>query len=196
MTATNIYTTTEIETTGKTTASRKGQPKPESELRAAARRKGLTMGELADRMGISPRYLSQISTGKRPWNPATKEKVMEVLGEVPGQGVVYRQGGHVSGETTCIRERAREMGMSMGELAEKAGVSRSFMSEVARGRRNMGVKVQQRVEALLQAPAQAAPATSPPSTAAPCGTAWKPTASPRTRRQGGPESAPPTSTRS
>ena len=174
MTARNTYqTTTEIETTGKaitdsktatgknTTASSKGQGKPESELRAAARRHGLTLGELADKMGISYRYLSQLSTGNRPWNPAMKEKVMAVLGEVPGQGVVYRQGGRVSGETTCIRERAREMGMSMGELAEKAGVSRSFMSEVARGRRNMGVKVQQRVEALLQAPAQAAPARKP-----------------------------------
>ncbi len=35
------------------------------------------------------------------------------------------------------------------------------MSEVARGKRNMGVKVQQRVEALLQAPAQAVPAQKP-----------------------------------
>ena len=153
--------TTEKATTGKTTASKPGQRKPESELRAAARRHGLTLGELADKMGISHRYLSQISTGNRPWSPAMKEKVMAVLGEVPGQGVVYRQGGHVGGETTCIRERAREMGLSMGELAEKAGVSRSFMSEVARGRRNMGVKVQQRVEALLQAPAQAGPAQKP-----------------------------------
>ena len=174
MTARNTYqTSTEIDTTGKvitdsktatgkkSTASNKGQRKPESELRSAARRKGLTLGELAEKMGISYRYLSQLSNGHRPWSPAMREKVMAVLGEIPGQGVVYRQGGRVSGETTCIRERAREMGMSMGELAEKAGVSRSFMSEVARGRRNMGVKVQQRVEALLQAPAQAAPARKP-----------------------------------
>ena len=86
---------------------------------------------------------------------------MAVLGEVPGQGVVYRQGGYVSGESTCIRERAREMGLSMNQLAEKAGVSKGYMSDVSRGRRNMGVKVQQRVEALLQAPAQAAPAQKP-----------------------------------
>ena len=50
---------------------------------------------------------------------------MAVLGEVPGQGVVYRQGGYVSGESNCIRERAREMGMSMGELAERAGAPRA-----------------------------------------------------------------------
>ena len=135
--------------------------KPESELRAAARRHGLTMQELADRMGVSTRYLSQVGNGHRPWSPMMRERVLAVLGEVPGQGVVYRQGGYVSGETTCIRERAREMGMSMNQLAEKAGVSSGYLSDVSRGRRNMGVKVQRRVEALLQAPAQAAPAQKP-----------------------------------
>ena len=139
------------------------------------------MQELADRMGISHRYLSMLSTRKVSWSAAMKQKVMAVLGEVPGQGVVYRQGGYVSGESTCIRERAREMGMSMNDLAEKAGVSSGYLSDVSRGRRNMGVKVQQRVEALLQAPAQAAPAQNPKSIAAPCGTAWTPTAFPRTR---------------
>lgn len=145
----------------KKAAANNGQGKPESELRAAARRHGLTMKELADRMGISHRYLSMLSTGKVPWSQAMKQKVMAVLGEVPGQGVVYRQGGLVSGETTCIRERAREMGMSMNQLAETAGVSKGYLSDVSRGRRNMGVKAQQRVEALLQAPAQAAPARKP-----------------------------------
>ncbi len=159
MTATNTNRTNSTTTTKqKTTASRKSQRKPESELRAAARRHGLTMGELADRMGISTRYLSMLSTGKRAWSPALREKVIAVLGEVPGQGVVYRQGGYVGGESTCIRERAREMGLSMGELAEQAGVSKNYISDVSRGKRNMGVKVQRRVEALLQAPAQAAPA--------------------------------------
>ena len=156
---TSIQQTTTQQTA--TSASRNGQGKLETELRAAARRHGLTMKELADRMGISTRYLSMLSTGKVSWSPAMKEKVMDVLGEIPGQGVVYRQGGYVSGETTCIRERAREMGLSMNQLAEKAGVSKGYMSDVSRGRRNMGVKVQQRVEALLQAPAQAAPAQKP-----------------------------------
>ena len=36
-----------------------------------------------------------------------RERATAVLGEVPGQGVVYRQGGLVQGESTCIRERAR-----------------------------------------------------------------------------------------
>ena len=41
-------------------------------------------------------------------------------------------------------------------------MSSGYLSDVSRGRRNMGVKVQRRVEALLQAPAQAAPAQNGP----------------------------------
>ena len=52
-----------------------------------------------------------------------QEKAQAVLGEVPGQGIVYRQGGAVSGESSYIRERARELGMSMQDLAERVGVS-------------------------------------------------------------------------
>ena len=130
----------------------------ESELRAAARRRGLTMKELAVRMGVSASYLSQIANGRRPWTPKMREKATAVLGEVPGQGTVYRQGGVVHGESSFIRERARTLGMSMQDLADRVGVSYGYMSQVARGHSNMGVKVQARVESALQAPAKVAPA--------------------------------------
>ncbi len=131
----------------------------ESELRAAARRRGVTMKELAALMGVSAGYLSQVANGHRPWTPKMREKVMATLGEVPGQGTVYRRGGvAVSSESSYIRERAREMGMTMRELADHAEVSYGYITQVARGRQNMGVKVQARVESALQAPAKVAPA--------------------------------------
>ena len=130
----------------------------ESELRAAARRRGLTMKELAVKMGVSAGYLSQIANGGRPWTPKMREKVAAVLGEVPGQGIVYRQGGVVTGESSFIREHARTLGMTMHDLAGRAGVSYSYMTQVARGRQSMGVKVQARVESALKAPAKVAPA--------------------------------------
>ena len=83
---------------------------------------------------------------------------MAVLGEVPGQGVVYRQGGLVEGESTCIRERARELGLSQKDLAQRVGVSVGYMSEVARGRKNMGPELQARVEKVLGGPVEIAPA--------------------------------------
>ena len=72
------------------------QGKPESELRAAARRHGLTLKELAAQMGVNKGHLCSVANGHRPWTPYLREKVLAVLGEVPGQGVVYRQGGPVT----------------------------------------------------------------------------------------------------
>ena len=138
-----------------------GRGKPESELRAAARRKGLTLKELADKMGVSYGYVSQISSGSRSWTPMLRERAMAVLGEVPGQGVVYRQGGVITGETTCIRERAREVGLSMGALADLVGVSRSYLSMASRGKRHFSPGVQARVEAVLEAPATVEAAQCP-----------------------------------
>ena len=132
--------------------------KPESELRAAARRHGLNLKELADRMGVNYGYLSSVASGRRPWTPLLRERATAVLGEVPGQGVVYRQGGLVQGESTCIRERARELGMSQKDLAHRVGVSVGYMSEVARGRKNMSPAVQTRVESVLGGPVKVGPA--------------------------------------
>ena len=133
--------------------------KPESELRAAARRHGLNLKELADRMGVNYGYLSSVASGRRPWSPMLRERATAVLGEVPGQGIVYRQGGLVQGESTCIRERARELGMTQKDLAQRVGVSVGYMSEVARGRKNMGPAVQALVESVLGGPVKIAPAS-------------------------------------
>ena len=132
--------------------------KPESELRAAARRHGLNLKELADRMGVNYGYLSSVASGRRPWTPLLRERATAVLGEVPGPGIVYRQGGLVQGESTCIRERARELGMTQKDLAQRVGVSVGYMSEVARGRKNMSPAVQARVEKVLGSPVKVGPA--------------------------------------
>ena len=133
--------------------------KPESELRAAARRHGLNLKELAVKMGVDYGYLSSVASGRRPWTPLLRERATAVLGEVPGQGVVYRQGGLVEGESTCIRERARALGLTQKELAHRVGVSVGYMSEVARGRKNMGPEVQARFEKALGGPVEIAPAS-------------------------------------
>ncbi len=152
----NTVQTTEMQAGAAAQGRTKG--KPESELRAAARRHGLNLKELADRMGVNYGYLSSVASGRRPWTPLLRERAMAVLGEVPGQGVVYRQGGLVEGESTCIRERARELGMSQKDLPQRVGVSVGYMSEVARGRRNMSPAVQARVESVLGGPVKVGPA--------------------------------------
>ena len=173
-----------------------GTGKPESALRAAARRHGLTLKQLAARMGVSYGYLSSVSAGRRPWSPMLRERVAAVLGEVPGTGVVYRQGGLVKGESSYIRERAREMGMGMKGLAKYAGLSPSYMTQVSRGQRNMSPAVQARVEARWMLRPGLNPPTSLESIAGRCGTGWMPTGSARTRSHGWPASAPVISPRS
>ena len=79
------------------------QGKPESELRAAARKHGLTLKQLADRMDVNYSHLCSVANGRRPWTPVLREKAMAVLGEVPGQGIVYRQGGLV--QQLCCMSR-------------------------------------------------------------------------------------------
>ena len=156
-TTTNRTKTTETEVTADA-ASGEHKGRPESELRAAARKRGLTVKELAALMGVSASHLSQVGTGKKPWTPNLREKAMAVLGEVPGQGIVYRQGGEVTSESSFIREQAREMGMSMLELSNRSGVSYGYLTQIARGRRNMGVKAQAQIESALGVAARVAPA--------------------------------------
>ena len=130
----------------------------ETQLRTAARRRGLTMRELAAELGVTPGYLSMLGSGQRKWTAKMREKATAVLGEAPGEGVVYRQKEVVAGESTFIRERARALGMSIKDLAEKVGVTSGYITAVSRGRRRMSVKVQTRVEAVLESEAAVAPA--------------------------------------
>ena len=136
--------------------------KPESELRAAARGKGLALKELAHLMDVSYNYLSQVSSGRRPWTPMLRERAEAVLGEVPGTGVVYRQGGVVrGGESSYIRERAREKGLSMEKLADLVGLSRGYLTQASRGERCLSPSAQARVEEVLEAPVKVEAAQLP-----------------------------------
>ena len=143
-------------------AKEQGKGKAESELQAAARRHGLTLKQLAARMGVNYSHLCSVANGRRPWTPMLRERAMAVLGEVPGQGVVYSQGGVIQGgESTYIRERARERGLSMGELADLVGLSRGYLTQASRGERCLSPSAQARVENVLEAPVKVEPAQLP-----------------------------------
>ena len=111
----------------------------ETALRAAARERGFTMGKLAERMGTTPGYLYQIAAGQKPWTATMRELAVAVLGHVPCQGTVYKQNEVVSGGSSYIRERAREVGLSMRDLAAQAGVSYPYLVRASRGHRALGV---------------------------------------------------------
>jgi len=140
----------EAKTQSRTATRGQKRGKAESELRAAARRHGYTLKELAHLMGVNYSHLCSVANGRRSWTPDLREKVAAALGEALGQEVVYRQGGLEQAKSSHIRERAREVGLSMGELADRVGVSRSYLSRASRGKQSLGPKIQALVEAELQ----------------------------------------------
>ena len=125
----------------------------ESCLAAAARERGLTIGELAILMGVTPSHLSQVARGNKPLTPNMRAKIEAVLGEVPPQGIIHRQGGAIrGGRTTYVRELAREQGLTLRQVADRAGISYGYLVQASRGHRNLSPKVEKQVEAVLQAP--------------------------------------------
>ena len=121
----------------------------------------MTMKDLAERTGVSYSYMTQVARGRKHMGVKVQARVEAAL-NTPAKIAPAQCANHptsvVNGESSYIRERARELGMSMRELADRVGVSHSYMSMVARGRQSMGVKVQTRVEAALEAPVRIAPA--------------------------------------
>ena len=81
-----------------------------------------------------------------------------VLGDLPAQGYVELREVAVGGESSRICERARKPGMTMKDLAERAGVTYGYMVQASRGPRTTGPKVRARVESALQGPAEVSPA--------------------------------------
>ena len=125
----------------------------ESHLTVAARERGLNIKELAALMGVGPSHLSQVARGRKTLTAYMRGKIEAVLGWVPPQGIVHRQGGVVQGgESTYLRERAREQGMTLRQVAERTGLTYGYVVQVSRGQRNLSPAAQARMESVLDAP--------------------------------------------
>ena len=121
----------------------------------------MTMKEVADRAGVSYGYLTHAARGHQNMGvkvQARVESVLQAPAKIAPATCANRPASVVSGQSSYVRERARALGMSMRELAERVGVSASHMSMVSRGRRSMGVRVQALVVAALEAQATVASA--------------------------------------
>ena len=125
----------------------------ESHLTVAARERGLNIKELAALMGVGPSHLSQVARGMKTLTPYMRARIEAVLGWVPPQGVVHRRGGVVKGgESTYLRERARERGLTLRQVADRTGLTYKYVVQVSRGQRNLSPSAQARMETVLDAP--------------------------------------------
>ena len=127
----------------------------ESHLSVAARERGLNIKELAALMGVGPSHLSQVARGRKPLTPYVRARIETVLGWVPPQGIVHRQGGVVhGGPSTYLRERAREKGLTLRQVADRTGLTYGYVVQVSRGQRNLSPAAQARMETVLDAPVE------------------------------------------
>ena len=120
-----------------------------------AREKGLTQKDLAERVGVSAGYMSDVCRGRRNMSPAVQAKVESVLDApvvIAPALCANRRGGPVRGESTYIREQARERGLTLRQVADRTGLSYGYVVQASRGHRNLSPAAQAKMESVLEAP--------------------------------------------
>ena len=134
-------------------------------IRERARERGLSLKALAGLVGVSAGYMSDVCRGRRNMSPPVQARVEAALGapvEIAPARCANRQGGVVTGgESTYLRERARERGMTLRQVAERTGLTYGYVVQVSRGQRNLSPAAQARMESVLEAPVKIESAQPP-----------------------------------
>jgi transcriptional regulator with XRE-family HTH domain len=102
-------------------------------IRTLREAKGYTLQELAVRAKVSLSYLSEIERGSKRPSLKTIDKLAQAL-DVPRSVMVEdekQERGLSIGDK--IRLLRKEKGLSLAELAQEAGISTSYLSEIERG---------------------------------------------------------------
>lgn len=121
-------------------------------IRALREQRGYTLQELARRTSLSLSYLSEIERGSKKPSLKTMEKIASAL-NVPKTQLfeeVSAAGGLSPGEK--IRLLRAEKDLSLQELAQKAGLSVSYLSEIERSTVYPSVTTLQRIANCLGVP--------------------------------------------
>ena len=106
------------------------------------------MGELADLVGLSRGYLTQASRGERCLSPSAQARVEEVL-EAP---VKVESARLPTVDPQALWERMEAHGLSQNEVARRAGISVSYLSQIMNGQRTPSGPVLRCLHAVLFAP--------------------------------------------
>lgn len=103
------------------------------QVRALREERGYTLQELARRAELSLSYLSEIERGSKRPSLKSLEKLAAALNVTKAQLIE----GEPRGTSLTIGEKIRvlrgEKGLSLSALAERAGISVSYLSEIERG---------------------------------------------------------------
>ena len=123
----------------------------ETKMRAAARRRGLTMGELAAKIGVSPGYMSQVARGQKDMGVKVQARIESAL-EAP-VNVAAAQCATVNFQ--AVWDRMNAHGISRNKVAQQAGITSGHLSSIMSGKRNPSPTVLKKLHSVLFQPSKA-----------------------------------------
>ncbi|MDI6871781.1 MAG: helix-turn-helix transcriptional regulator [Bacillota bacterium] len=123
-----------------------GQVTLGARLRLAREARELTLEAVAQKVGISASYLSQIERDLATPSVATLRQLSEVLQVTPGQLVPPGRRDSLGAKLKTLRTN---LGLSRGEVAQRAGVSVSLVAQIENGRTNPSLETLQRISDVL-----------------------------------------------
>ena len=107
------------------------------------------MRELAEKVGVSAGYLSQVSRGHRSMGVKLQARVEAVL----GGRVRVKSAQRPDIDRQFIWERMDDLGVSQNEVARRAGISSGHLSQIMNGQRSPSAVVLRKLHgALFQRP--------------------------------------------
>lgn len=107
--------------------------------------KGLTLGALAEKVGISPSYLSEIERESVHPSVNTIKMIAKAL-EVPVSTLMHSHENTIGLKLRSIRE---EQGLTQADLAKKAGISAGLVGQIENGRVQPSLKTLESVAEVL-----------------------------------------------
>jgi len=121
------------------------------QIRKLREERNYSLEELANKSGISVSYLSEIERGNKRPSLATIERLSAALNVSTRQFLDHiREEGVNLGER--IRAHREEKGLSLKELAQRAGISYSYLCEIEKGLVLPSVRSLRKIASGLKAP--------------------------------------------
>ncbi|HHW14491.1 MAG TPA: transcriptional regulator [Firmicutes bacterium] len=115
-------------------------------LRLAREARELTLEAVAQKAGISASYLSQIERDLAVPAVATLRALAEALEVAPSQLIPVE---HNDSLGTKLKTLRTNLGLSRGEVAQRAGVSVSLVAQIENGRTHPSLETLQRISDVL-----------------------------------------------
>ncbi|WP_338832993.1 hypothetical protein MHLNE_18350 [Moorella humiferrea] len=120
-------------------------------IRELREERGYSLHDLAKKASISVSYLSEIERGAKKPSLKTLDKIAKAL-NYPREQLIDAGQERGMGLGERIRLLREEKGKSLTALAEEAGISPSYLSEIERGNVYPAVDTLKKITAVLQVP--------------------------------------------